>query len=118
MSTAIWMDYTCCIKKAYLVVDQAPLFQERVDTHNRADISSEVSATSSDCEVFNGVQSVCVDHKISVVFISSRRLAAITAVEELCERLLLDRVDNVHVEPAGVAGEDNGMGLGDELVTS
>lgn len=99
-----------------MVVNEAPLLQEGVDTHDGADITGEVATASGDGQVFDGVQSICVDHEITVVLVDGGGLASIPAVEELCESLSLDGVDGVHVKPRGVAGEDDGMGLRHEMI--
>ena len=39
---------------AYLVVDQTPLFQKGMDTHDSANVSSQVSPASSDGEILCG----------------------------------------------------------------
>lgn len=87
-----------------------------MDTHDSADITCKVATASSDSQVFNGVKTVGIDHEITVVLISSGSLAAVAAIEELCESLLLNGVDGVHVEPGGIAGKDNGMGLCHQLL--
>ena len=104
------------LRFAHLIVDQAPLLQERMNAHDGANITCQVTTTSSHSQIFDGVQSVGVDHEISVVLVSSGSLAAITAIEEFCEGLLFDRINGVHIEPSSIAGENNGMGLRDELL--
>ena len=86
-----------------------------MNTHNSAHITGKVATASSDGQVLNGVQSISVDHEVSVIFVGSGCLATVAAIEELGESFLLNGVDSVHVEPCGVAGEDDRMGLGDEL---
>lgn len=88
-----------------------------MDAHNRTHITGKITATSSDSQVFDGVQAVGVDHEVTIVLVSCRRLAAVASVEELRERLLLDGIDGVHVEPVCIARKDNGVCLSDELFT-
>lgn len=101
--------------KTHLVVDQPPLLEERVYPHNSADISGEVTATSRDSEVFNRIQSVSVDHKISVILVNGGCLAAVPTIEELCQSLLLNGVHSVHIEPCGITWENNCMCLRNEM---
>ena len=71
-----------------LVVDQAPLLQEGMHAHNRPYITlcstshrgermskerqTEVSAARCDGEVLIGVETVCVDHEVSIRSVASR----------------------------------------------
>lgn len=86
--------------------------------HNRTDIAGQIAAAGGDGKVLDRVQAIGVDHKIAVVLVYRRSLAPVPVVEELWQRLPLDVVDGVHVEPGAVAGEHNGMGLGDEVFPS
>jgi len=87
-----------------------------MDTHDSADITCKVATASGDSQVFDRVKTVGVDHEITVVLISGWGLAAVAAIEELRESLLLNGVDGIHVKPRSVAGKDNGMGLCDQLL--
>ena len=102
--------------RAHLVIDQTPLFKERMNAHNRTNIASKIATARSDSQVFDRVQTVGVDHEIAVVLVGRRGLASVAAVEELCQSLFLDGIDGVHVEPSGVARENDCVGLGDELI--
>lgn len=95
----------------YLVIDQSPLLKKRVDTHDGTDISGEVTPASRDSQIFNRVQSVGVDHKVAVVLVDGRGLAAVPTVEELRHGLALDVVDRVHVKPCAIAGQNDSMCL-------
>ena len=86
-----------------------------MNTHNSTDITRKVATASSNSQILDGVQSIGIDHEVSVIFVCSRRLAAVTAIEELSESLPLNWVDGVHIKPCRIAGEDNGVCLGDEL---
>ena len=80
-------------------------------THDRTDVPGQVSSACGHCQVFYGVESVCVDHKISVVFIHSWGLASIPVVEEFRKCLSLDIIDLVHVKPRAVTWEYYGVCL-------
>lgn len=99
----------------YLIVDKTPRLEESVHTHNGANVSTQISPASRECQVLGWVQSVCVDHEIPRIFVSRRRLAAISAVEPLRKRFLLNLVDRVHVEPCAVTWQDDLMCLRDEI---
>ncbi len=86
-----------------------------MDTHDSAHVPSKVTAASCDSKVLDWVQSVGVDHEISIILIDSGRLAAVPSVEELCQSLLLNRMDSVHIEPRRITWEDNGVCLGDKV---
>ena len=82
-----------------------------MDTHNRTDVSSQVSSTCGDCQVFYRVEPICINHEIPVIFIYSWGFASISVVEELRECLSFDIVDLVHVEPRAVTWENYGVCL-------
>lgn len=77
-----------------LVVNESPLLQELVHTHNGAHIASQIPSASGDCEVLCRVQSVSVDHEITVVLVDRRCLATVAVVEEFGKRLLLNVVNS------------------------
>lgn len=66
----------------YLVVYQAPLFEEGVYTHDGANVTGKVPATSSHSKVLRGVQAVSVYHEVTVVLVDGWRLASVSVVEE------------------------------------
>ena len=66
----------------YLIVDQAPLFKKRMHPHDPADIPRQIPPTSRHSEIFSWIQSIRVDHEISVILVYRRRLAAIPTREE------------------------------------
>lgn len=105
-------------RASYLIVDQSPLLQKGVDAHDCAHVTSQVPATGCHSQVFDGVEAICVDHKIAVVLVNSRRLASISVVEELRHGLALDIVDGVHVEPSAVAWENDRVGLRHKMLAS
>ena len=89
--------------KVYLVIDQTPLLKERVDSHDGTNIASKISSARSDCKIFHRVQSVGIDHEVSIIFVHGLRLAAITVVEKFRQGLLLQVVYLMHVKPSTVA---------------
>lgn len=86
-----------------------------MDAHDGADIASKIAAASCDGEVLDRIETISVNHKISIILINSRRLATVSVVEELGERLPLNVVDLVHVEPSAITREHNGMSLGNKM---
>jgi hypothetical protein len=91
------------IKRAvYLVVNQAPLLQKCVDTHDGTDITSQISSAGCDCQVLDGVETICVDHKVTIVLVDSWRFASVSVVEEFGHGLAFDFVNGVHIEPSTV----------------
>ncbi len=74
---------------SYLVIDQTPLLQESMDSHDCADIASEIPPTCSYCKVFDGIQAIRVDHEVAVVLVHRRCLASVSTVKELRQRFLL-----------------------------
>ena len=87
----------------HLIVDQAPLLEKRMDSHDSANITGKISAASSHSQVFNMVQAIGVNHEISVVLVDRWSLAAVASVEKLAHGFLLDRVNLVHIKPTRVA---------------
>lgn len=53
-----------------------------MNSHDRANITSKISSARSDGKIFYRIQSVCVDHEISIVLVHGWCLAAITVIEE------------------------------------
>lgn len=86
-----------------------------MDTHDGANIASQVSSCCSHCQILARVESVCVDHEISIVFVDMWRFAPVAIVEEFWQSLALDIVDGVHVEPGAVAGQNDRVCLRDEV---
>ena len=82
-----------------------------MNSHNRTDISCQIPTAGGDSKILDRIQTIGVDHEISVVFINSGGLASIPAIKELCEGLLLNWMNGVHVEPRGITREDDGMCL-------
>lgn len=101
--------------RAYLVVDQAPLLQEGMNSHNGANITGQVSPAGRHSQILDGIQPVRVDHEVSVVLVDMRCLAPVAAVEKLGEGLSFDVVDGVHVKPGAIARKDDGVSLRDEV---
>ena len=86
-----------------------------MDSHDSANIASQISPACGHCEVFYGIQAVCVDHEVSVVLVDGWCLASIPTIEELGKRFLLEEMYCVHIEPGGVTGKDDLVGLGDKV---
>src|SRR6266498_6085171 len=101
--------------RMYLIVDQAPLFKECMNTHDCTYVSCKIASTGCDGEVLSRVHAVGVDHEVTIVFVDRRCLTPIAIVEELWHGLLLQRVNSVHVEPRAVAWDDDRMGLSHEM---
>ena len=80
-------------------------------SHDSANVTRKVSSAGSDGEILDWVQSIAVDHEISVVFVYCWCLASIPRIEEFWQRLLLDVVYRVHIKPSAIAGQDNGVCL-------
>lgn len=87
-------------------------------SHDCADIAGQITPAGSDGQILYGIQSVRVDHKVSVVLVDGGRLAPVAIVEEFRERLALNAVDRIHVEPSAVAGQHNRVRLRDEMLAS
>jgi hypothetical protein len=83
--------------------------------HDGTNIASQVATAGRDGEILDRVQAVGVDHEVAVVLVHRRRLAPIPVVEELGQCFPLDVVDRVHVKPGAVAGENDRMGLRDQM---
>ena len=67
----------------YLIVNESPRLEKCMYSHNGADISCKISSTSSDGEVFRGIEAICVDHEVAVVLIDCWRFASVATIEEL-----------------------------------
>lgn len=89
-----------------------------MNTHYSTNITRQIPAAGGDRQILDRVQSVGVDHEVSVIFVDCRSLASVTTVEELCHCFLFQGVDRMHIEPRCVTGENDGMCLGNEMRTS
>src|ERR1700709_2038692 len=101
---------------SYLIVDEAPLLEERVHSHNSTNISSQISAAGGNGQVFNRVEAICIDHEISVVLVHSWSLTSISVVEEFRKSFSFNAVNFMHVEPGTVTGEDDRVRLRDKVL--
>jgi hypothetical protein len=90
------------VLKANLIVDETPLLKEGMNSHDCADISCQVPSACGHRQVLHWVQTVCVDHEVSVILVYGWCLASISVVEELWESLSFNGVDLVHIEPSTV----------------
>lgn len=50
----------------HLIVDKSPLLQECVHSHDSAHVACQVSASGRARDIFSGVESVRVNHKVAV----------------------------------------------------
>jgi len=66
-----------------LVIDQTPLLQKPVNSHDRADITGQISSTCRDGQVLSWVESVGVDHEVAIVFVDGGCFASVSAGKEL-----------------------------------
>lgn len=103
-------------KVEHLIVDDSPLFQEGVHSHDCAHITSQVSPTGSQGEVFGRVEAITVDHKVAVVLVDGGHLGAISSIKKLGQGFFFQGVDLGEIEPGGIGGNDNGLGLGEEVL--
>ena len=53
----------------HLVVDQAPLLQEGVHTHDGAYVSCKISPACSDSEVLGRPETIRIDHKVPIILV-------------------------------------------------
>lgn len=89
-------------KNSYLVIDQAPLLEECVNSHNSTDVPGKIPPTCRYREILCRVQTVCVDHEVTIVFVDCWSFAPVPTVKELWQSLSLKLVDVVHVEPCTI----------------
>ena len=66
------------VDDTHLVVDQTPLFEECVHTHDSTDISSKISTTCCKCQVFARPESVCINHKVTIILVNGRCFGAVS----------------------------------------
>ncbi len=53
----------------YLVVDETPLLQKCVHTHNSAYVACKIPSARSDGEVFGGPETIGIDHKVPIILV-------------------------------------------------
>lgn len=83
----------------YLIVDQTPLLQETMNTHDGSHITGQISAARCDGQVLARVETVRVDHEIAVILVYTGCLAAISFREEFRQGATLDGVNRRQAEP-------------------
>ena len=66
MSRGGWTHYVDMALPLHMIVDQAPLLQKPVDTHDGSHITSKGPSTCRDREVLGGVQPKTVYHEVAV----------------------------------------------------
>jgi hypothetical protein len=81
--------------------------------HDCANISSKISAASSEGKILARIETVGIDHEVAIVLVNGWSLASVPVVEELWQSLALNVVDRVHIKPSAVTWEDNGVCLRD-----
>ena len=79
--------------------------------HNGADISSKISPASSDGQIFNWIETICVDHEVPVILVDGGGLASISIVEEFWKCLPFDIVDFNHIKPGAITWENDRVSL-------
>lgn len=87
-----------------------------MDTHDGANVASQIPSTRGKGQVLGRVQSIGVDHKVAVVFVNGRGFASIARVEELWQGLAFDSVDFVELKPGRVRRDHDGVGLGCQVL--
>ena len=53
----------------HLVVDQTPLLQKRVHTHNGTYVSCKILLACSEGEVLAKLETICVDDKVPIILV-------------------------------------------------
>ena len=104
-----WLDY--------LIVDESPLLQESMAPHDGANISSKISSTSCWRQILCWVESIRVDHKVSVGEINLWSLATIFVVEKLRQMSLFNAVNAVIIKPSWVTWNNDVMSLFGHIFT-
>jgi hypothetical protein len=55
--------------KTDLVVDESPLLQECVNTHDSTDVTCKVSSARGDSEILCRSESVRIDHEVAIILV-------------------------------------------------
>ena len=84
-------------------------------SHDRPDISRQVPPTRRHGQVFGRVESIGVDHEISIVLVDLGRLAPVLAAEEFGQGFTLKGVHGTQVEPCRIRRDDERVGLSREV---
>lgn len=53
----------------HLVVDETPLLQKGVHTHDGTYVACKIPSARSDGEVFGGPETISVDHKVPIILV-------------------------------------------------
>lgn len=112
MSTMI---HTLRLFDTHLIVDQTPLLEESMHPHDRTYISRQVPPTSGNGEIFCWIETVRVDHEISVILVNLRCFTSVLPAEEFWQRFPLERMNGTQVEPCGIGRDNQRVGLSSEV---
>ena len=77
-----------------------------MDSHYGAYISSQISSTCSDRQVFLRIEAIGIYHEVAIILVDGGRLASVTVIEELGKSFLFDVGYLMHVEPGAVTRQD------------
>ena len=67
------------------IVNESPLFEERMDSHNSIYISRQMPSTSGSGKIYRGIHPIEMDHEISVFFVNLWCFTRIFVREEFGE---------------------------------
>lgn len=103
-------------------IDESPVFQESVDSHNRAGIAIlglekvyQVLPAGCGCEVDFWVLSVNQDYVVSEVFVGLGGLARFSH-KKLRKIVFFNLVDSVQIKPAGAGWDNHGVVLREKMI--
>lgn len=100
-----------------LIVDQPPLLEKGMNTHDRTNITRQIPTTGRDRQVFIRIQSIGIDHEVPIGHVTEteqnrsavcsneslplhfRCFRAILGIEEFAQSPFLDGIDRIVVEP-------------------
>jgi hypothetical protein len=112
MSTMI---HTLRLCNTHLIVDQTPLLEESVHPHDCTHISRQVPPTSGNGKILCRIETVRVDHEISVILVNLGRFTSVLPAEKFWQRLPLERMNGAQVEPCGIGRDNQRVGLSSEV---
>lgn len=81
------------VRSPHLVIDQTPLFQERMNPHDGTNISTQVPPTSGNGKILLRLKSISMDHKIAIILVNCGYFGSILAIEEFRQGASFDGMD-------------------------
>src|SRR5690349_3277380 len=80
-------------------------------SHNGANISSQIPSTSSACQILGWVQSISVDHEVTISQVNFWSFRFVLSIEKFWQCSFLDNMYRIVIKPRRIRWNDDVMSL-------